>query len=236
MFALSSPAAPSGVTGNLLTACTWRGSVAQYGHTSRRCPAPIAWLGETAVTIDIPGTDYQTMYHIYSDLNRMTEWSPLLQSVTVDPSAPRFSEWVMAVPRPLQAACRALGYPDVNISWEAELDAPGPPHMSWSSSLRGKAQNAGFIPSGSASFYDAADGCTMTLTLRYELPEPAAAWKVAAVRSPIVQACGPALQSSSDRQSPIITPIHAWPIFWSLIPICGLAWSLYDAALLIPTL
>ena len=44
------------------------------------------------------------LYNGYADLSRMTEWSPLLDSVTVDPNEPSHSVWVMRVPSALQAA------------------------------------------------------------------------------------------------------------------------------------
>ena len=31
---------------------------------------------------------------------------------------------------------RAVGFPGENISWESELEAPGPPSMSWTSVIR----------------------------------------------------------------------------------------------------
>ena len=96
----------------------------------------------------------------------------------------------MRVPRPLQVATRALGYPDVEITWRADLDAPGPPAMSWTSRLDGVAgvQDAGFDPAGSATFTELSPGQSlMTLTLSYTLPPPVQQWKVALVTNPLVQ-------------------------------------------------
>lgn len=49
----------------------------------------------------------------------------------------------------------------------------------------------GFEPAGEVSFVRSESGGratnTMTLTLRYTLPEPAARWKIALVVSPVVQ-------------------------------------------------
>jgi hypothetical protein len=76
----------------------------------------------------------------------MVEWSPSLESVTIpDPTEPSRSLWVMRVPRALRAASRTVGYPSPNITWEAVLDAPGPPLMRWSSLIEsdGTQQNAG---------------------------------------------------------------------------------------------
>ena len=130
----------------------------------------------------------------------MPEWSGLLESVTVDPVNPTHSLWVMNVPRALVAVSRSLGYTaassssvggdDNKIAWEAVLEAPGPPLMSWTSLMReaGGVQNAGFVPEGSVLFEQRGTRCAMTLTLRYTLPEPAARWKTALVTLPFVQA------------------------------------------------
>lgn len=157
-----------------------------------RAPRVRCWSGESVASVEIAGVPIETLYNEYADLSRMTEWSPLLESVTVDPSSPTQSVWVMRVPRPLKVATRALGYPDVLIEWEATLAAPGPPTMSWSSRLDGAPgeQNAGFVPSGECSFVPAAGGgrsSVMTLTLRYTIPEPAEKWKVALVDNPVTQ-------------------------------------------------
>ena len=98
--------------------------------TLERTPRIYCWTGETVATYTIQDVPAHLLYSQYADLSRMTEWSPLLESVSVDPAAPRFSVWVMNVPRPLQAAALTFGYPST-LSWEAELDAPGPPLMTW---------------------------------------------------------------------------------------------------------
>jgi len=146
------------------------------------------WTGETVASLEMPdGIPISTLYSEYADLNRMTEWSPLLESVIVDKDEPNFSVWVMKVPRALQALASYLGYDPV-VTWEADLHAPGPPRMQWTSSVRAGVQNAGFEPAGEVLFSEATPGgSVMTLTLRYTLAEPAARWKIALVVSPVVQ-------------------------------------------------
>lgn len=150
------------------------------------------WTGETVANIEIPDVPMCTLYHAYADLERMTEWSPLLESVTVDPLSPNSSVWVMRVPGPLQGAARMLGYPG-SVSWQAECDAPGPPLMTWTSVLDDSGglagvPSAGFVPEGSVQFEELSpDLSRMTLTLRYTLPEPTANWKVAIILNPVVQ-------------------------------------------------
>ena len=159
------------------------------------------WTGESVASVEFEGIPLATLYSAYSDVARMPEWSGLLESVTVDPVNPTHSLWVMNVPRALVAVSRSLGYTaassssvggdDNKIAWEAVLEAPGPPLMSWTSLMReaGGVQNAGFVPEGSVLFEQTGPTrCAMTLTLRYTLPEPAARWKTALVTLPFVQA------------------------------------------------
>ena len=156
-----------------------------------RCAPVRCWTGETVATLEISGVPIPTLYEQYAKLERMTEWSPSLESVTPQPDNPRVSVWVMSVPRALQAASRTVGYPSPNITWEAVLDAPGPPLMTWTSKIfdDGTQQNAGFVPSGAVSFAPTdSPGCAlMTLTLAYELPDPIEWWLLAIISSPLVQ-------------------------------------------------
>lgn len=150
------------------------------------------WTGSTTVSLDVKDVPAEMLYSEYGDLTRMTEWSPLLDSVTVDADNPSHSVWVMRVPRALSVAANLLGYPTV-LSWEADLDAPGLPHMSWTSTLDadGKLKgipNAGFEPAGSMHVAEKAPGIsTMTLTLKYTLPASAPRWQIALVKSRPVQ-------------------------------------------------
>ena len=122
-------------------------------------------------------------------------WSPLLDSVTPDSEEPNLSVWVMRVPTALRWAAQRLGYldDDAKLSWEADLSAPGPPLMSWTSVLDESGRlkglpNAGFKPSGQVEFNELEPGLTeMTLRLRYELPDSAPQWQLALVQSPPIQ-------------------------------------------------
>jgi len=150
----------------------------------------MCWTGQTVANVEIPDVPIEVLYREYADLSRMVEWSPSLESVTVDPDRPRNSVWVMRVPRALQAASRTVGYPSPSIEWEAVLDAPGPPLMTWTSNIRsdGTQQNAGFVPSGAVGFAHAPPGAvSMTLTLSYTLPDPVEWWLLAIITSPVVQ-------------------------------------------------
>lgn len=167
--------------------------------------SPRMWVGETSTDIEIHDVPLHVLYKEYADLSRMTEWSPSLESVTVDPDEPSQSVWVMRVPGALRAASRAVGYPSPNIAWEAVLNAQGPPSMSWTSLIREDdaapdcgaeatvpmTSRAGFVPSGSVTFRplggDASGGCVMTLTLIYELPDPVDWWMLALINSALVQ-------------------------------------------------
>lgn len=99
-----------------------------------RHAAVVCWTGETSATVEIRDVPVSVLYEGYADLTRMTEWSPLLHSVTVDPRLPSHSVWLMRIPGALKAAARTLGYPE-KVSWEADLFAPGPPSMNWTSTL-----------------------------------------------------------------------------------------------------
>ena len=96
------------------------------------------WTGESKATVVVTDIPLSTLYSVYRDVERMPEWSPLLESVTVDPDEPSHSLWVMKVPKPLVAITRSLGYTAGasssagrdKIAWEAVLDAPGTPHPS----------------------------------------------------------------------------------------------------------
>ena len=160
---------------------------------SRTIHATAAFTGSTSASELIEGVPVPVLYDGYADLTRMTEWSPLLDSVTVDANDPMHSVWVMRVPRALSAAAGMLGYPTLFLSWEADLVAPGPPCMNWTSTLDedGKLKGlpeAGFVPAGSVVVEETDDPgvARITLTLKYTLPD-AAAWQIALVRSPPVQ-------------------------------------------------
>mmetsp|Transcript_34800 Transcript_34800/g.69358 ORF Transcript_34800/g.69358 Transcript_34800/m.69358 type:complete len:233 (-) Transcript_34800:509-1207(-) len=157
----------------------------------RRCAALRCWTGETVTSVSIPDVPPDTLYKGFADLSRMTEWSPLLESVVVDPHSSE-SVWTMRVPKTLGYAARMLGYPD-KLRWTADLDAPGVPLMSWTSVLDDNGQllgleSAAFEPSGSVSFEQEEPNLTrMSLRLCYKLPDPTPSWQVALIQSPPVQ-------------------------------------------------
>ena len=152
---------------------SWRSPSTPENH--RRAGRVVCWTGSTVARYEIKGVPISYLYAQYADLRRMTEWSPSLESVSISPEKPANSVWVMRVPRAIQAAARTVGYPEPTIEWEAVLDAPGPPLMTWTSEIRddGSHQNAGFIPSGAVAFAPTDDdvagageehACEMTLT------------------------------------------------------------------------
>ena len=174
----------------------WRSPSTPENH--RRAGRVVCWTGSTVARYEIKGVPISYLYAQYADLRRMTEWSPSLESVSISPEKPTNSVWVMRVPRAIQAAARTVGYPEPTIEWEAVLDAPGPPLMTWTSEIRddGSHQNAGFIPSGAVAFAPTDDdvagageehACEMTLTLSYTLPDPVEWWLLAIINSPVVQ-------------------------------------------------
>lgn len=156
-----------------------------------RCRRVLCWTGESVAKYEISGVPIPYLYEQYADLTRMTEWSPSLESVSIDPQQPSHSLWVMRVPRALQAASRTVGYPEPNIQWEAVLDAPAPPLMTWTSKIRddGSHQNAGFVPSGAVGFAPTSTPgtCEMSLTLSYTLQDPVEWWLLAIINSAFVQ-------------------------------------------------
>ena len=150
------------------------------------------WTGESKATVVVTDIPLSTLYSVYRDVERMPEWSPLLESVTVDPVEPSHSLWVMKVPKALRGAAKLLGYPQ-EVRWEADLDAPGPPMVSWTSVLDADGRlkglpNAGFEPSGRVEFEQLRPGvCEMTLCLRYAMPDSTPNWQISLVQSAPVQ-------------------------------------------------
>lgn len=165
------------------------------GKAAARAGDVQCWAGKSEATIEIQDVPAEVLYNGYADLRRMTEWSPLLESVTPYEEQPHLSVWVMKVPRALRWAAQQLGYldEDAKLSWEADLDAPGPPLMRWTSVLdeSGKLKglpNAGFEPSGEVEFHQLGPGVSsMTLRLNYVLPETAPLWQIQLVKSAPVQ-------------------------------------------------
>lgn len=159
----------------------------QWRSSQARC-----WTGETKATLEIRDVPMEDLYRGYANVERMPEWSPLLSSVNVDAERPNLSVWCMRCPRALRVAAQLLGYPP-QLKWEADLYAPGPPAMRWTSVLDGDGKlkglpNAGFEPSGRVEFEQLGpDLCAMTLHLCYAVPEGTPSWQIALVQSAPVQ-------------------------------------------------
>ena len=60
-------------------------------HAAVRSGRPMCWTGQTVANVEIPDVPIEVLYREYADLSRMVEWSPSLESVTVDPDRPRNS-------------------------------------------------------------------------------------------------------------------------------------------------
>ena len=82
------------------------------GKAAARAGDVQCWAGKSEATIEIQDVPAEVLYNGYADLRRMTEWSPLLESVTPYEEQPHLSVWVMKVPRALRWAAQQLGYLD----------------------------------------------------------------------------------------------------------------------------
>lgn len=130
-------------------------------------PVLVYWSPEDAgvttiasVLIDAPIED---LFAAYANLSRMTQWSPLLESVVHDCETGE-SEWALSVPRPLEFLARAAGMARLAITWRSMIIEERPPHLLRWRSLSGIAN------AGSASFEQSGSGVKMTLCLVYPLP------------------------------------------------------------------
>lgn len=132
-------------------------------HGDIRC-----WTGETSASIVVRAPP-ELLFAAYADIERMPQWSPMLESVTlVDPLALR-SEWALRVPKPLTRWLRAAGMSRL-VQWEAVHEVEAPRVLRWRSL-------SGVENSGIATFEptDGQAGCTtVTLCMSYSLPNLAA--------------------------------------------------------------
>lgn len=132
-----------------------------------RSPPPRLWTGETSASIEI-AAPRQELFEAYADIERMTQWSPLLKSVElVDPAA-RLSEWSLRVPRPLARIVERAGMGEI-VRWQAVHEVDPPHRLSWRS-LDG-VQNAGRATFESSD--KSPDVTTLTLRMEYTLPDVA---------------------------------------------------------------
>ncbi len=123
----------------------------------------VAWVGETSGSLDIAAPK-ELLFCAYADIERMPQWSPLLESVTLVDSAARRSEWALRVPRPLSRLIRAAGMGQL-VQWEAVHETEGCDLLRWQSL-------SGVKNSGEATFVDRGGGLTtVSLRMTYELPD-----------------------------------------------------------------
>jgi len=131
----------------------------------RRCRPPLLWSGETSAELVIRAPP-QLLFEVYADIERMPEWSPLLERVTlVDPAARR-SEWALRVPRPLTRLVNAAGLQNL-VQWEAMHELDPPRALRWRSL-------SGVQNSGEATFTPVAGqprATTVRLRMSYTLPD-----------------------------------------------------------------
>ena len=82
-------------------------------------PSDERWLPcHTTASLEIEHAPIGDLYDAYCDLTRMTEWAPILQSVTYDP-ATRVSNWTLGIPRSLALVARAAGFAEPAVRWRA---------------------------------------------------------------------------------------------------------------------
>ena len=106
----------------------------------------------------------EMLFTAYADIERMPQWSPLLESVTIVDSAKRCSEWALRVPRPLASLIRAAGMGQL-VRWAAVHETEGCDVLRWQSL-------SGVKNSGEATFvYRGGGVTTVALRISYELPD-----------------------------------------------------------------
>ena len=127
--------------------------------------AMAAWVGETSAEITIRASQ-EAVCAAYGDIERMPEWSPMLERVVVVDRQARRSEWKLRVPRALGFIVRAAGMENA-VQWEATHEVQPPRALRWRS-LSG-VENA-----GEALFTPAPEGegwTVLRLSMSYTLPE-----------------------------------------------------------------
>jgi uncharacterized membrane protein len=123
----------------------------------------VSWIGETTGSLDIAAPK-EMLFTAYADIERMPQWSPLLESVTLVDSAKRCSEWALRVPRPLASLIRAAGMGQL-VRWTAVHETEGCDVLRWQSL-------SGVKNSGEATFvYRGGGVTTVALRISYELPD-----------------------------------------------------------------
>ena len=138
--------------------------LATHRHVDVKC-----WTGETSASINIRAPP-ELLFEAYADIERMPQWSPLLESVTLVDPLTRRSEWALRVPRPLARLVRAAGMARL-VQWEAVHEVDAPHILRWRSL-------SGIQNSGVATFERTEgqpDCSTVTLCMSYTLPDVAGA-------------------------------------------------------------
>lgn len=109
------------------------------------------------------------LFAAYDNIERMPEWSPMLESVTFVDRESRRSEWLLQVPRPIYRVAHAAGFGSL-VRWEAIHVVEPPRRLSWRSI-------SGFQNEGDVFFEPVDDSDTSTqvvLRMTYTLPKFAA--------------------------------------------------------------
>lgn len=121
-----------------------------------------SWTGATSATIEIDAP-VSLVCAAYSDIERMCEWSPLLESVVLLDPVQQLSQWKLRIPMPLRRLARAIGAGRV-VCWEAVHEVDPLRSLSWHSIN-------GIQNSGCATFCEISPVRTaLTLEMSYTLP------------------------------------------------------------------
>jgi len=114
------------------------------------------------ITIDAPPS---LVFAAYDNIERMPEWSPLLDTVKFVDKEARRSEWTLLMPRIMFRFARAAGF-GAFIRWTAEHDVEVPRRLSWKS-LSG-------FPNAGEMLFEAVDDqetkTKVTMRMKYSAP------------------------------------------------------------------
>mmetsp|Transcript_13062 Transcript_13062/g.33483 ORF Transcript_13062/g.33483 Transcript_13062/m.33483 type:complete len:206 (+) Transcript_13062:106-723(+) len=131
-------------------------------HHARTGPV-LNWVGETSGSLDIAAPK-KALFDAYADVERMPQWSSMLESVVLVDSQTRRSEWALRIPRPLARLVGAVGMGQL-VRWEAVHETEGCDVLRWRSL-------SGVQNSGEATFVERAGGITtVSLRMTYTLPD-----------------------------------------------------------------
>lgn len=123
----------------------------------------VCWTGTTRGSLDIAAPQ-EALFAAYADIERMPQWSPLLESVVLVDKVERISEWALRVPRPIARLVRASGMGRL-VQWRATHETEGCERLRWKSL-------SGVQNEGEATFVTKGDGITeVSLQMTYVLPD-----------------------------------------------------------------